>query len=121
MLPGEVLDETLEHRESLHHNVIVQRVAAAQHVGLQDAELLHLPRESCSGNEESEQFLLHQGTRVSTQADPQEPVLTRSGTGTGPVNGWQSFVLMEKGEKAGETLLPTRPISTHLHGLYHPW
>lgn len=69
MLPGEALDDTLEHRERLHHDVVVQGVAAAQHVGLEDAELSHLPREGRSGDEESERSLL--GTHISTRAGPQ--------------------------------------------------
>lgn len=50
MLPGEVLHETPEQREGLHHNVAVQGVAAVEHVGLQDAELSHLQGEGGSGD-----------------------------------------------------------------------
>lgn len=70
MLPAEVLGETLEHRERLHHNVAVQGVAAVQHVGLEHVELSHLQRDHYSGKEASGELLMRQGTRTEIQADP---------------------------------------------------
>lgn len=49
LIPGEVLEDALQQEEGLHHQVTAGGVAAAQHEGLQDVEMLHLQRNSHSG------------------------------------------------------------------------
>lgn len=48
LMPGEVPDDVPQHEEGLHHHLTAGGVAAAQHVGLQDVEVLHLRRDSRS-------------------------------------------------------------------------
>lgn len=47
-MPGEVLEDALQHTEGLHHQVTAERVTASQHVGLQDVEVPYLQRNSHS-------------------------------------------------------------------------
>lgn len=47
-MPGEVLEDALQHVEGLHHQVTAGGVAAAQHQGLHDVEELYLQRDSHS-------------------------------------------------------------------------
>lgn len=47
-MPGEVLEDALQRQEGLHHHLTAGGVAAAQHVGLQDVEVLHLQSDSHS-------------------------------------------------------------------------
>lgn len=42
MLPGQLVHQVPEHLEGLGHDTAIRRVAAAEHVGLQGAELLPL-------------------------------------------------------------------------------